>query len=753
MLSAAGAPQDAVRMLASAPLSFEPASNGGPASFVARGLRFRFSFARDSAVLQAGEQTVSLKFEGAAPGAKIGGLNRLRSTTSIIQGNDPARWRTALPNYGRLRVRELYRGIDLVYYGSGNELEYDLVVKPAADPARLRLRFSGSDAHIDRDGNLVAAFLQKRPTAYQVAASGVHVPVASRYRKNSDGTFGFVLGSYDKQREVIIDPVLTFSTYIAGSQQDFGTAIGHDSTGYIYVAGTTQSQDLSMNGDTAVNFIGGSSIFVVKIDPNVPPEHQRVFLSYFGGSGDETLNDMAVTPSGIVYLTGSTSSSDFPTVNAAQSTLSGTSDAFVMRLDLTQDQPVNYSTYLGGSSDDLGSGIAVDAKGRIFVAGTTRSNDFPVTGGFQSVNGSTQTAFVAALDPSQSGSGTFIYSSYVGGAGGEAGRGIAAASDGTMWVVGSTYSADFPIKNRPFQDTYHPGGDAFVAQVSPNLQGGDSLLYASYLGGNGPDEAKRIVVDPAGRIIIAGYTGSTDFPVTSNAVQANYGGNFDAFVTILTPQNSSQLVYSTYWGGSDADIPFDLKLDPSGNLYLSGFTISKNLFFLNALQPLFDVVTLDGLALKFNPVRPSLGAIGYSSYVSSTGRQIAYGIDFDLNGKIYLTGYTTGPLFDSFGGAVKPTPSGNTDAFVMGINACSYTLSPTSQQFPTQGGPLTINLTPATPDCAWTASSPVDWITVSPASGTGAGSVRITVLPNTTGAFRTATISIAGIGFTVTQQA
>jgi len=683
-------------MLASAPLRFEPATGGDPGSFVARGLRFQFSFVRDGAVLHAGEKTVRLTFQGAAADARIEGLDRLRSTTSVIRGNDPAKWRTAVPNYGCLQVRDLYPGVDLVYYGSGRELEYDLAIKPASDPRQLRLRFSGGHPHMDRDGNLVAGFVQKRPTAYQIAANGARVAVASRYRKNSDGTFGFVLGRYDRTREVIIDPVLSLSAYFAGSQQDYASAIGHDTLGYIYVAGTTQSSDLTSYGVPPIGALTGSSnIFVAKIDPHVTPDRQLVFISYFGGTGADTVNDMVVTPGGMVYLTGQTSSIDFPvTGNAAQSGLNGPSDAFAMWLDLTQSQQVIYATYVGGSGDDVGNGITIDSQGRIFIAGTSRSSDFPIVNGPQSVNGSTQTAFVAGFDPNQGASG-LIYSTYIGGAGGESGRGIAAAPDGTVWVVGSTYSPDFPVAGYPYQALYHPGGDGFVAQINPALTGTASVPYATYLGGSGPDEVKKVVIDPAGRIIVAGYTGSQDFPITpATALQANYGGNFDAFVAILNPQNySSQLVYSTFYGGSQADIAYDLKLDSGGNLYVTGFTMSPDFpVSTNALQPTYDVVTLDGFVLKFNPARPTLGALGYSSYVSSDGQQIGFGVDFDVNGNIYVTGYTTGPLFDPFGGTPKTTDSGNTDAFLMGINP---TASSTSQQFPAQGGSAAVSLTPA----------------------------------------------------------
>jgi hypothetical protein len=370
-----------------------------------------------------------------------------------------------------------------------------------------------------------------------------------------------------------------------------------------------------------------------------------------------------------VYLTGSTASSDFPTANGSQSSLSGTTDAFVMQLDLFET-PI-YSTYLGGSGNESGNGIALDSKGRIWVTGGTQSDDFPITNGFQSARQGSQDAFVAGIDPTQSGSSSLIYSSYLGGTWWDTGRGIAAAPDGTVWVVGGTYSYDFPVAGSSFQPNYNSGGDAFVAQINP-AAGSSALAYSTFLGGSDLEEARSVVVDASSRVIVSGYTSSLNFPVTGDALQAQYGGNTDAFVSILNPANSTtrlgQLVYSTYFGGSNSDVPFDLKMDASGNLYLAGFTTSPGLpASANALQAAYDR-TMDAFALKFNPSKAGAAGISYFSYLGSDGLQIAYGIDFDANNNIYLTGFTSGPIFDAFGGAGKGTNPGDPDAFVIGFS-------------------------------------------------------------------------------------
>ena len=656
--------QDAARLLSTSPLRFEPGPDVNSNQFLARGLGSQFVFEGSGGRVEAGSKNLRFEFAGADRQARLEGIEKLRSTTGIFIGNDPSKWRRAVPNFGRIQARGLYRGIDLVYYGNAGELEYDLVVNPGADARQIRLSFHGGQARLDRDGNLDAGFILKRPIAYQIAANGAKVTVDSRFRKNADGTYGFALGRYDHGRELVIDPVLTLSQYIGGSSQDIGYAIGHDANGYLYVAGTTYSSDFPTAGPAAGNTPpGGEDLFLAKIDPR---NSQVVYAGFFGGSGNDSFGGMAVDPNGFVYLTGTTGSSNFPMVNAAQTTLGGTTDAFAMKLDLFET-PI-YSTYLGGTGNETGNAIALDSQGRMWVTGGTQSTDFPITNGFQTASGGSQDAFVAGIDPSQSGSGSRIYSSYLGGTWWDTGRGIAAAPDGSVWVVGGTYSYDFPMAGTSFQRTYSSGGDAFVAQIKP---AGGGLAYSTFLGGNDLEEARNVVVDSNGRVIVSGYTGSRNFPVTADAAQPQYGGNTDVFVTILNPANpnrSDELVYSTYFGGSNADVPFDLKMDASGNLYLAGFTMSSGLpASANALQAAYDN-TMDAFALKLNPSTPGAAGISYFSYLGSDGLQIAYGIDFDANNNIYLTGFTSGPIFNALGGAGKGTNAGDPDAFVIGFS-------------------------------------------------------------------------------------
>jgi hypothetical protein len=662
--TAAANSNDAFRILGTAPLRFEPAADGA-SRFIARGPGFRYSFTGGRATFQARDKQVRLRFQGAQPGAKMQAAQKLSSTTGLFFGNDPSKWRPDVPNYGRLEVPGLYRGVDLVYYGNAGELEYDLTVKPGADPRIIRLRLDGTRARVDRDGNLVAGIIQKRPVAYQVSSNGTRVPVESRYHRNADGSYGFVLGAYDRNRELVIDPLLSFSLYLSGSSEDMAQFVGLDKPGFVYVGGTTYSTDFPLNGAFQTTQGGGTDVFLTKIDPNAKAGDQIVFSTYIGGTANETLGGMAVGPNGDVYLNGTTLSTDFPTVNPAQSTLAGTSNSFVLWINTSR--AIGYSTYLGGSANDTGVGITVNSENHIYVTGGAESTDFPNVNAYQPVEAGRQDAYVAVYDPALSGTATLLYSSYLGGSGWDIGRGIALAADGSVWIDGGTYSFDFPVRGESRQPIYRGEGDAFVAHLSIALGASPkALLYSSFLGGAEQEEATNLLINSAGQLIMSGWTISPGFPITQHGMQPTYGGNGDAFISILdtTKPASEQLIYSTFFGGAGPTFPSDLKQDSEGNLYLCGYTLSGDLpTTKNAAQPAYDG-SVDAWVLKFNPTTSGAGAISYLTYLGSDGIQDGNGVAYDNKGNIYLVGYTSGPIFDKLKGVAKTSAAGKVDAFV-----------------------------------------------------------------------------------------
>lgn len=678
-LAAAESPADqsAVRALAIAPLRFEP--GGSPSEFVARGARYHFEFTPHQATLRTAGKDVRLSFDGANPAAHLRGAQPLQSTTNLYFGNDPSKWRHAIPNYGRLQVEGLYQGIDLTYYGNGSELEYDLTVKPGTDPRRIRLHLDGTDSHVNHHGDLVAGLIQKHPVAYQIASNGSRRMVASSYRKNADGSYGFQLGVYDHAHALVIDPVVTVAQYFSGSYQDIVYGIGHDSHGLVYVGGSTNSSDIPLVGTPLQNTNGGGAdLFLAVINPKLAASSQITYVTYIGGLSDETFGALVVGPNGNVYMTGSTTSAAFPLQNAAQTTIGGSTgapDAFVLVLSPTQT--LTYSTLFGGSELDNGKAITVDSSGKIWITGDTQSTDLPNTGGFQDSLIGTQNMFIAGFDPSQTGAATRIYSIYIGGTHWDEAFGVAVAPDGTVWLAGGTFSPDIWIEGHPYQSQYGGDGDVYIAHVNPGL-GAKALLYASFLGGDGIDEATSMLLDPAGQVILSGYTLSPNFPVTSTAFQTHYGGNTDAFVSILDTSKSPQLTYSTYFGGAEPDAAMDLKEDSSGALYVCGYTQSGGLpSTSDALQADYDG-SVDTFALKLDPTKAGADGIDYFSYLGTDGLQVAYAIDFDNAGNIYLGGYSSGAILAAHGGSERVTVAGNVDAFVIGFSAGASTPATTN---------------------------------------------------------------------------
>ena len=670
----AAAETNAVRTLAIAPLRFEPSESSSPgsaATFVARDARFRFEFTSHQAVLRSGKKDVRLSFEGSNPAAHIQGAELLNSTTNLYLGNDRSKWRHAIPNFSRLEVPSLYRGIDLVYYGNGGELEYDLTVNPGADPRWIRLRLAG--AHVDRHGSLVSELIQKQTVAYQIGADGSRHSVRSSYRKNGDGSYGFQLGAYDRSRALVIDPVITVAQYFGGSYSDIAYTIGHDSNGLVYVGGNTFSQDLPLAGSSYQTVNNGTeNVFLAVVNPGLPASSQVIYVTYLGGNATDILTGMTVGPNGDVYMTGGTTSGTFPLANAAQSAIGGSTgaeDAFVLWMSPTQT--LTFSTFYGGSLLDSGEAIAVDSAGKIWVSGDTQSTDLPNPTGFQTSLIGAQNMFLAVFDPSKSGTAAEIYSMYFGGTHWDEAYGIAVAPDGTAWVAGGTYSPDIWIEGNPYQGTYGGDGDAYIIHLNPAL-GANALLYSSFLGGNGIDEATSLVLDPSGRIILSGYTLSEDFPVTSNAFQTKYGGDTDAFVAVLDTAKR-QLVYSTYFGGAGPDAAMDLKEDSSGILYLCGYTESAGLPSTSgALQAGYDG-SIDAFGLKLDTSKAGAAGIDYFTYLGTDGLQVAYAVDFDTQGDMYLAGYSSYAILAPFGGPERATLAGNVDAFVIGFGVGSST--------------------------------------------------------------------------------
>jgi hypothetical protein len=619
---------------------------------------------------------VSMQVLGGNPAAHVVARNELPGRANYFLGNNPSQWHTNVPTFGQVQYENIYPGIDLVYYGNQGQLEYDFVVAPGADPQAIHLGFSGADQlRINNQGELVLNangqdILQRQPLVYQ-EVNGSHQKVASAFALlDQQPTVGrpslmqpqvsFAVGPYDLTRSLVIDPVLSYSTYLGGSGNDYGNGIAVDpATGDALVMGTTNSTDFPTANPWQPTFGGGlDDAFVTRISAD---GSTLLYSTYLGGSNLDDGNGIAVDPTtGDALVTGITASTDFPTVNALQPNKGGGPyDAFVTRLSVDGSALV-YSTYLGGTGSDNGLGIAVaPITGDALVTGVTTSRDFPTANPLQpSYGGGVADTFVARISADGS---TLLYSTYLGGTGDDEGYGIAVdPATGDALITGFTTSPDFPTANA-WQ--LNPGGgeDAFVARLSAD---GSTLLFSTYLGGSGDDIGYGIAVDPTtGDALVTGQTYSPDFP-TVNPLRPNYGGSGDAFVARLSPDGSA-LVYSTYLGGSSEDKANGIAVDPAtGDALIAGDTRSADFPTANAVQPNYGGAE-DAFVARLSA---DGSALVFSTYLGGSGVDRGFAIAIDpTTGAALVTGVTGSADFPTVN-AVQPNYGGGADAFVTRVS-------------------------------------------------------------------------------------
>lgn len=621
-----------------------------------------FAFRQGTEPSQATSLRMNLKGAGSRPPR---GMEELSGRANYFIGNDPSRWRKGIAMYRQVKCTDVYPGIDLVYYGNQRQLEYDLVIRPGGDPGAIRWVIEGADTvELAPGGELVLAvggnkIRQQPPRVYQQIGKERR-EVQGAYLLASAREIGFQLGEYDRAHPVLIDPVLIFSTFVGGGTQDYGRGIAVDSSG-AYITGATFSTNFPTAAPRQTAPGGNFDAFVLKLNPT---GSALIYATYLGGGGADYASAIAVDGSGNAYVTGWTTSSNFPTANPRQPTGHSTQDAFVMKLSPTGSSLV-YSTYLGGNDDDFGRAIAVDGSGAAYVAGSTQSTDFPTASAYQGTNRGTVDAFVSKLNPSGS---AFAYSTYLGGALVDEIWGIALDTTGAAYLVGTTTSNDFPVASA-FRATRAGSSDAFVTKFSSS----GSLAYSTYLGGTGQDFGYGIAVDASGSAVAVGQTLSTDFPVFPLAAptpafqQSNSGGS-DAFVTKLSPAGSA-LIYSTFLGGTASEKAFGVALDGSGNAFVTGETSSTNFPVVGSLQTAAGDV--DVFVVQLN----ALGsALIYSTYLGGANEDSGRAIALDSAGNAYVTGQTQSTNLPTTASALQTTLGGGMDAFVAKVGPSTTVL-------------------------------------------------------------------------------
>jgi hypothetical protein len=653
------------------PIRFEP--NVGQADpavrYLARGGGYAVGLTERGAILGLGPaggkpgasaETVFLRLDpaGARPHPALHPERLQGSASNYFIGNDRSKWHSNVANYGAVRYQQLYPGVDWVVYGNPEQLEYDLVVAPKADPRRIRFKVEGADSlALDGQGNLLIhagdrTLRQLKPVLYQLAADGTRHSVEGRYRLEGR-SFAFAVGSYDRNRALVIDPSLIYSTFLGGSGEDAGVAIAADSSGSAYVLGQTTSTNFPLVGALQRTKKGCSchvTTFVAKLNP---AGTALLYSTYLGGSTDDEGLGIAVDSAGNAYVTGGTQSTDFPTVNPLQAGNLGGYDGFVAKLN-PAGNALLYSTYLGGTGDDTFYGIAVDSQGAAYVTGASTSTDYPLASPFQAAIQGSTAAVVSKLNPAGS---ALDYSTYFGGSVQDSGLAIAVDSSGEAYVAGVTGSSDLPLSHA-FQAVNAGGGDGFVAKFNT---AGSRLFFSTYLGGTGADVPNAIALDSARNVYIAGYTGSFDFP-TANALQATNNSGLTGFVTRLDAAGSS-LGYSTYLGGSVGDLATGIAVNSAGEAYVAGGTVSPDFPALSPIGAPITSSSTDFLA----KLSAGGNALEYSVGFGNEPFGAAVAVALDGAGNAYVTG-TTGSDFPVQNAVRSTFAGGSSDGFIAKIN-------------------------------------------------------------------------------------
>ena len=671
---------------------------------------------------------VRMRFEGANSAPQISATDRLEKKTNYFIGNNPAKWRTGVASYARVKYADLYPGVDMLFYGNQRRLEYDFVVAPGADPKNIRLKIQGARrVRINARGDVILSIaggeltLQK-PVVYQMLKGERH-EITGGYVLTKEHRLTFSVPVYDRGEPLILDPVLNYSTYLGGSlgvstippgtgiDQGFGIAV--DAAGNAFVAGTTFSTNFPTTaanafnaGPLASNAFG--AVFVTEMNPTGTAE---IYSTYLTGSTGDVATALALDSSGKIYVTGQSFSSDFPTTSNAfkqspNPTNTNVGTSFISKIDPTLSGVASlvYSSYIGGTSGDFGNGIAADASGNAYVTGITFSPagsgatfnsllTFPVLNAFQAAptNSAMGNAFLTRIDTTKSGNASLIYSTFLGGAGANAatlgfadqGFGVTVDSSSNAYIVGATSSTDFPTNgtlaaNQPISPAGNTQGTAFVARIDTTKSGNASLAYSTYLGGQTQDLGFGIALGPNNVAYVTGTTNSTNFPtMPAGAFQTtNKASGGTAFVTLIDTgvAGGASLKYSTYLGGASNDVGGGIRADGAGNAYVVGATGSIGFpITAGALQPNYPGGQSDGFVSKLNPAGGGASDLLYSTFFGGNGaghdQVFSVAVDTANPPNVFITGET----FSS------PAPTGNFPIFPS--TAFQTTLKGTSDAF------------------------------------------------------------------------
>jgi hypothetical protein len=660
--AAAPSVSDARQTILQTPLAFEP--NQGQADpayrFVSRGTGFSLGIGEGELAMQldrsvvtdptltplerrrqleeaakADAPTIRLQFPGTTNANKLSAEAPLPGVSNYFTSPEPAQSPTSVPHYGKVRWSEAYPGIDVVYYANRRQLEYDFVVSPGASADPIAVSMTGIAAmELQPDGSLKLhptadatqpALTMHKPVAFQLDAAGTREIVEARYVVDAANTVRFALGEYDRSRELVIDPVLLYATFLGGSGSDeiYGMAV--DGSGYIYVTGVTTGSFPTKTGSYRTLYRGGSSdAFVTKINPAISGSAGVVYSTYLGGDDIDIASAIRVDSSGNAYVVGDTESTNFPATKTFGT--QGNSDVFITKLN-SSGSAITYSALIGGLGDDIGLALAIDSSNQVYATGVTYSSNFPTLNAVQAVSYGAGDAFVFRLNSSGTGAGM---STYLGGNFEDVAMGIAVDStNNRVLICGRTASTNFPLKNALQGTNFGGVSDAFLT-----------------------------ILSNSGNIYLTGYTSSLDFPIQRALSPNHMGGVYDAFLMKLSPTGSA-VISSTYYGASGSDEALALAVTATGRPVIGGTSTSSLLPLVNSEEDYHS--NGDGFLATF---APTLGAIDSAFYIGGDGGEdIVYALATDPLDGLYAAGITESSDLYTYG-AAQSSIGGATDGFI-----------------------------------------------------------------------------------------
>ena len=596
---------------------------------------------------------VKMEFLNSLNNPKVQGVEKNKGYYNFFIGNDKAKWASRVGLYNEAVMAGLYTGIDARLYYENSNLRYDLIVAPKADPSQIKMGFKGTDkVYINYKGNLtirtsIGDVEQSGLLAYQ-EINGKKVEVECTFNIIDETTVGFNLGNYDETYPLIIDPLI-YCTFVAPTTSGSTLYEGRVNTtqNVLFTGGTGSLIYPVTEGAYQIANAGSTDIFVTKLEADGT---DLIFSTYIGGSGAESALGCAYDNLDNVYVVGYGGSTNIPVSDSAfQIANAGSNDINIFKLSADGTELL-YGTYLGGSGSEMVYTIDVDASYNAYVIGYTPSTNYPVTeGAFQTVHGGgTQDVIVTKIAPDGR---SLVYSTFIGGTLADQCYGNRVTPDGFCFVAGQTVSTNFPVTEGAFQTTYGGGTwDAFLLKLN---QTGTGLVFSTYIGGELDDWGMRPDFDAAGNAYMAGYTQSLGYPTTPNSFQPTHGGGgFDAFVTKFNP-TGTELIYSTFIGGTGVDYARGLAVDSDGWAVFGGRTTSANYpVTADAQQAAFAGGADDAIVTMINPNGTNLQ---YSSYFGGTGSEYARGIDYDEAGNAFPVGYAGSADFPVTPGAYQET--------------------------------------------------------------------------------------------------